>query len=140
MNPTAYSMTTNDIYDLLTDAISAVIAKDWSIVQLNVQFLGDGQDIECEGTYLTPAGDVEPILAEFPEEMIEALQKLYVIQRNEGRPQANLLEINLTAQGTFTADFSWDQEIQDEDQHFNNGGTAREWIEIRKAKYGETDR
>lgn len=129
-------MTTDDIYNLLTDAISAVITTDWTIVQLNVQFLGDGLDIECDGTYLTPAGAVEPIFAEFPEDLVEALQKLYIHRKDKGYPPANLLQINLTAQGQFTTDFSWDQEIQDEDEHFSKGGTAREWMAIREARYG----
>lgn len=133
-------MTTDDIYNLLTDTVSAILTKDWTIVRLNVQYLGDGQDVECDGTYLTPAGDVEPILTEFPEEMIEALQKLYVLYQNSGRPRANLLEVHLTAQGQLSAEFSWDQELQDEDEHFSNGGTAREWMAIRAAKYGSAEK
>ena len=133
-------MTTEDIYNLLAETISAIILKDWTIVRLNVQYLGDGRDVECDGTYLTPAGDAEPILTEFPEELIEALQKLYILHKDSGRPRANLLEIHLTAQGQLSAEFSWDQEMQDEDEHFSNGGTAREWMAIRAANYGSAEK
>ncbi|GAB3509256.1 hypothetical protein GCM10027341_46040 [Spirosoma knui] len=129
-------MTQNDIYNVLTDAISSVIPNEWTIARLNVQMLSDGQDIEFEGTYLTPEGDAEPLSTEFPDEVTEAVQALYVLRKNEGHPQANHLQINLTVQGKFTTDFSWDQELQDEDDHFSAGGTAREWMAIREAKYG----
>ena len=129
-------MTTNEIYDVLTDAISAIITDDWTIARLNVQFLADGLEVECDGTYLSPEGEIEQLSTDFPDEMIEALQELYLIRKKEGHPRANRLQIDLTAQGQFTTDFSWDQEIQDEEDHFNNGGTAREWITIREAKYG----
>ncbi|UFH56454.1 hypothetical protein [Spirosoma sp. KNUC1025] len=129
-------MTTNEIYDVLTDAISSVIPDEWTIARLNVQILSDGQDIEFDGTYLTPDGEAEPLIADFPVEVIEAVQELYLYRKNEGLPPANLLQIDLTAQGKFTTDFSWDQEIQDEDDHFSKGGTVREWMAIRKEKYG----
>lgn len=132
-------MTTNEIYDVLTDAISSVIPDEWTIARLNVQILSDGQDIEFYGTYLTPAGEAEPLATEFPDEVTEAVQELYLHRKNEGLPRANLLQIDLTEQGKFTTDFSWDQEIQDEDEHFTNGGTAHEWMEIRKARYGSDD-
>lgn len=132
-------MTTNEIYDVLTDGISAIIPDDWTIVRLNAQFLSGGQEVELDGTYLTPAGEAEPLSTDFPDEVVEAVQELYLHRKNGGHPRANRLQIDLTAQGKFTADFSWDQEIQDEDDHFTNGGTAREWIEIRKARYGSTD-
>lgn len=129
-------MTTNEIYDVLTDAISAIITDDWTIARLNVQFLSEGLDVECDGTYLTAEGEVEQLSTDFPDEMTEALQELYQIRKDEGQSRANRLQIDVTAQGKFTTDFSWDQEIQDEEDHFNNGGTAREWITIREAKYG----
>ncbi|WP_420147695.1 hypothetical protein [Spirosoma sp.] len=132
-------MTTNEIYDVLTDAISSVIPDEWTIARLNVQILSDGQDIEFDGTYLTPGGEAEPLVADFADEVTEAVQELYLQRKTEGLPRANLLQIDLTAQGKFTTDFSWDQEIQDEDEHFSNGGTAREWMEIRKARYGAED-
>lgn len=129
-------MTTNEIYDVLTDAISTIITDEWTIARLNVQFLSDGQEIEFDGTYLTPAGEVEPLSTDFPEDMVEAVQELFQHWKNDGRPGVNRLQIDLTAQGKFTADFTWDQEIQDEEEHFAKGGTAREWIAIREAKYG----
>ncbi len=132
-------MTINDIYNILTDAISSVIPDEWTIARLNVQMLGDGQDIEFDGTYLTPADEVEPLITDFPDEVIEAVQALYLMRKNEGHPHANLLQIDLTSQGQFTTEFSWDQELQDEDDHFSAGGTAREWIAIREAKYGQTE-
>lgn len=132
-------MTTNEIYDVLTDAISSIIPDEWTIVRLNVQFLSDGLEVEFDGFYLTPTGEDEPLSTDFPDEMIEAVQELYLHRKNEGLPPANRLQIDLTPQGKFTADFSWDQEIQDEEDHFNKGGTAREWIAIREAKYGPID-
>ncbi|QMW03633.1 hypothetical protein [Spirosoma foliorum] len=129
-------MTTNEIYDVLTDGISSIITDEWTIVRLNVQILSDGQDIEFEGTYLTPAGEAEPLSTDFPDELVEAVQELYLHRKTEGLPPANRLQIDLTAQGQFSTEFSWDQEIQDEDDHFSKGGTAREWITIREAKYG----
>ncbi|MBD2702160.1 hypothetical protein IC229_16025 [Spirosoma sp. BT702] len=129
-------MTTNEIYDVLTDAISSVIPGDWTIARLNVSFFSDGQEIEFDGTYLNPEGEAEPLTTDFPDEVTEAVQRLYAHRTQEGHPRANQLQIDLTVDGRFTTDFSWDQEIQDEDEHFSNGGTAREWIAIREAKYG----
>lgn len=132
-------MTANDIYDILTDAISSTIPDAWTIARLNVQMLADGQDIEFDGTYLTPAGEVEPLSTDWPEEVTESVQALYLLRRQEGHPPANRLQIDLTAQGQFSTEFSWDQELQDEDDHFSAGGTAREWVAIREAKYGPLD-
>lgn len=131
-------MTTNDIYNVLTDAISAAIPDEWTIVRLNVQMLADGQDIEFDGTYLTPTGEAQPLTTDFPDEVTQAVQELYLRRKNEGHSPANLLQIDLTVQGQFTTEFHWDQELQDEDDHFSAGGTAREWMAIREAKYGPT--
>ena len=132
-------MTVNEIYDVLTDAISRAIPDAWTIARLNVQMLTDGGDIEFDGTYLTTTGEVEPLTTDFPDEVIEAVQELYVLRKTEGQPRANLLQIDLTVQGQFTTEYSWDQELQDEDDHFSAGGTARGWIAIREAKYGPID-
>lgn len=132
-------MTTEEIYDVLTDAISRVIPNNWLIARLNVQMLTNGQDIEFDGTYLTPTNEVEPLNTDFPGEVIEAVQELYVLRKTEGHPPANLLQIDLTVQGQFTTEYSWDQELQDEDDHFSAGGTAREWTAIREAKYGSAE-
>ena len=132
-------MTTNEIYNVLTDAISTIIPDEWTIVRLNVQFLENGQEVEFDGTYLTPTGELDQLSTDFPDEMIEAVQELYQHRKTEGLPRANRLQIDLTAQGKFTTDFSWDQEIQDEEDHFTKGGTAREWMAIRKEKYGTDD-
>lgn len=132
-------MTTNEIYDVLTEAISAAIPDEWVIARVNVQLLADGQEIEFDGIYLTPDGEAEPLVASFSEEVIEAVQELYLLRKHEGHPPANQLKIDLTAQGQFTTEFSWDQEIQDEDEHFSKGGTASEWMVIREAKYGPID-
>lgn len=129
-------MTTNDIYNILTDAISSVIPNEWTIARLTIHMLADGQDIEFDGTYLTPAGDAEPLAIEFPDEVTEAIQALYIMRKNAGEPRANRMQIDLTVQGKFTTEFSWDQELQDEDDHFSAGGTASEWMAIREAKYG----
>ncbi len=132
-------MTTNEIYDVLTDAISAIIPDEWTIVRLNAQFLADGLEVELDGHYLTPAGELEVLSTDFPDEATEAVQELYLQRKTAGEPAANRLQIDLTAQGQFTVEFSWDQEIQDEEDHFSKGGTAREWIAIREAKYGPID-
>ncbi|GAB3997615.1 hypothetical protein GCM10028807_43100 [Spirosoma daeguense] len=132
-------MTTNDIYDVLTDAISSVIPDNWTIARLTIHFFANGQEIEFGGIYLTPDGEAQPLLTDFPEEVTEAVQQLYVQRKNEGQSDFNQLQIDLTVDGKFTADFSWDQEIQDEDDHFSNGGTAHEWMAIREAKYGSPD-
>lgn len=129
-------MTTNEIYDTLVDTISALVTDEWTIVRLNAQLLLDGQEVEFYGTYLTPAGDVEVLSTDFPDEMTEAVQELYQQHRSAGQPPANQLQIDITAQGQISADFSWDQEVADEDEHFSKGGTAREWMAIREAKYG----
>ena len=132
-------MTTNELYDALTDAISAIIPDEWTIVRLNAQFLSDGQEVELDGTYLTPANEPEVLSTDFPDEVIEAIQELHQQRKTAGEPRTNRLQIDLTAQGQFTADFSWDQEIQDEDDHFSKGGTANQWTAIRKEKYGSAD-
>jgi hypothetical protein len=132
-------MTTNDIYNILTDAMSAEIADDWAIVRLNVRFLADGQDIEFDGTYLTVTDELKPLSTDFPDEVTAAIQALYFLRKNEGNERANRLQIDLSVQGKFTVEFSWDQEMQDEDDFFSAGGTVREWVAIRDAKYGPPD-
>ena len=132
-------MTVNEIYDVLTDAISAAIPNEWTIARLEIQFLTDGHEIEFNGTYLTPEQEVEPLPVDFPDEVVDAVRELYQHRKSEGHPPANLLQIDVTTQGNFTTEFSWDQEIQDEDEHFSKGGTAKEWIVIREAKYGSAD-
>ncbi len=129
-------MTTNAMYELVTDAIAESIADEWTIARLQVQFLDNGLDIEFDGTYLDPAGETHPLSTDFADEVTEAMQQLYQLRKNEGRPRANQLQFDLTRAGQYTTDFTWDQEIQDEDEHFSRGGTAREWQAIREAKYG----
>lgn len=129
-------MDKNEIYNVLTDAISSVIPDEWTIARLTVQFLSDGQEIEFDGIYLTPAGEAEPLTTDFPDEVTEAVQELYLYRKSTGQPRFNRLQIDLTVQGKFSTDFGWDQEIQDEDDHFSQGGTAQEWMAIRETKYG----
>jgi hypothetical protein len=132
-------MTTEDIYNVLTDAISSVIPDEWLIARLNVQILSDGDDIEFDGTYLTPSDELKPLMTDFPDEVTDVVKALYLLRKKAGEPQANCLQINLSAQGKFTTEFSWDQELQDEDDFFSAGGSAREWMAIREAKYGPLD-
>jgi len=129
-------MNTNTIYDLLVDTVMENITGSWTIARLNVQFLSDGQDIEFVGTYLDSAGEVHPLSTDFADDITEAMQMLYQSRKRESLPRANKLQMDLTTAGKYTIDYSWDQEIQDEDEHFSKGGTAREWQAIREAKYG----
>jgi hypothetical protein len=133
-------MSTNAIYDLLIDSVMENITGEWTIARLNVQFLANGQDIEFIGTYLDKAGEVQPLSTDFAEDLTEAMQELYQARKRESLPRANQLQIDLTTAGKYTVEYHWDQEIQDEDEHFTNGGTAREWQAIREAKYGTDPR
>lgn len=133
-------MAKNEIYDVLTDAISSAIPDEWTIARLTVQFLSDGQEVEFEGIYLTPTGEAEPLPTDFPDEVTEAVQELYLHRKTTGQPRFNRLQIDLTVEGKFSTDFSWDQEIQDEEEHFSQGGTAQEWMVIREAKYGPIEK
>lgn len=132
-------MTPDDIYNILTDAISTNIPDEWTIARVNVQMLDNGQDIEFDGFYLTPSGDAEVLVTEFPADVTDAVQTLYRMRLEDGMPPANRLQIDLTPQGQFTTDFSWDQEMQDEDDHFSRGGTAAEWLAIREERYGKPE-
>ena len=132
-------MTTNDIYNLLIDSVMESISGEWTITRLNVQFITDGQEIEFDGTYLDPAGEVHPISTDFPEDLPEAMKTLYGQRKQESLPRANKLQIDLNTAGKYTTAYSWDQEIQDEDEHFSGGGTVREWQAIRQAKYGTAE-
>ena len=129
-------MTTDEIYDLLAESINEVIPEGWAIARLNVQYLVSGHETEFEGVYLTPSGDAKALPSEFPIEAIEAIQELYTIRINAGHPRWNRLHIDLSAKGDFSINFTWDQEIQDEDEHFMKGGTAQEWLKIRTERYG----
>lgn len=131
-------MTTNTIYELVTRAIQGNIAEPWTVVQLTIQYLASSQDVEFEGTYLDASGEAQPLSTEFSDDVTEAVQTLFALRDNEGLPRSNRLAITLSAQGRLAADYSWDQEIQDEDDHFSNGGTVKEWIKIREAKYGSS--
>jgi hypothetical protein len=126
------------IYDLLIDAMEEHLPHGWTIARLNVQFLTNGQDVEFSGTYLDENGEVQPLTTDFNDEVTEAVQSLYQVRKSDGQPRANTLQLDLTAAGQYTTAYSWDQEIQDEDDHFSSGGTAREWQAIREARYGPT--
>ncbi len=132
------AMTTDEIYDLLAEAINEVIPEPWAIARLNVQYLASGNETEFSGTYLTKAGEAQFLPSEFPIEAIEAIETLHTLRKNSGFPRWNNLHIDLSAKGDFAINFTWDQEIQDEDEHFMNGGTAKEWARIRAEKYGES--
>ncbi|RYF77736.1 MAG: hypothetical protein EOO39_03205 [Cytophagaceae bacterium] len=129
-------MKPNAIYDLLIDAMEEHLPVGWTIARLNVQFVTNGEDVEFAGTYLDQAGEPQPLTTDFPDEVIEAVQRLYQLRKTDGHPRANTFQLDLTAAGQYTTAYSWDQEIQDEDDHFSNGGTARDWQAIRDAKYG----
>lgn len=124
------------IYDLLIDAMEEHLPVGWTIARLTVQFVTNGQDIEFSGTYLDPTGEPQPLTTDFPDDVTEAVQRLTQLRKTEGLPRANTLQLDLLAAGQYTTTYNWDQEIQDEDDHFSNGGTAREWQAIRAAKYG----
>jgi hypothetical protein len=130
-------MTTNTIYTLLIDAATEHLQNPWTICRLTVHFLTNGDDIELKGTYLDPAGEDHPLTTDFPDDIPAALQQLYQNRKRDGHPRANVLQVDFAPTGQFTTAYSWDQEIQDEDDHFSNGGTAKEWQAIRAAKYGE---
>ncbi|KAB7733234.1 hypothetical protein F5984_04710 [Rudanella paleaurantiibacter] len=132
-------MTHNDIFNVLTDAISSAIRDEWLIARLNVQILTDGTDIEFDGTYLTATNELKVLDTDFPDEVTDVVRALYLLRKNANEPRANRLQIDLTAQGKFKAEFSWDQELQDEDDFFAAGGSARDWVALRDAKYGPPD-
>ncbi|WP_375445873.1 hypothetical protein [uncultured Fibrella sp.] len=129
-------MKPNAIFDLLIDAMEEHLPTGWTIARLNIQFVTNGQDVEFSGTYLDQTGEPQPLSTDFPDEVTEAVQTLYQLRKTDGQPRANTIQLDLMAAGQYTTVYSWDQEIQDEDDHFSNGGTAREWQAIRDAKYG----
>lgn len=131
-------MKPNTIYDLLIDAMEEHLPTGWTIARLTVQFVTSGEDVEFAGTYLDRNGEPQPLTTDFPDEVTEAVQRLYQLRKTGGQPRANTFQLDLTAAGQYTTAYSWDQEIQDEDDHFSRGGTAREWQAIREAKYGRT--
>lgn len=131
-------MTTDEIYDLLAEAINEVVPDAWTMARLNVQYLVSGHETEFEGVYLTPSGNALPLPSDFPVEAIEAIQELNTIRQREGHPRWNRLHIDLSAKGDFNINFTWDQEIQDEDEHFMKGGTVAAWAKIRAERYGLT--
>ena len=124
------------VYDLLIDAVMEANTNTWTIARLNIQFLADGEDVEFYGSYLDEAGEPQVLSTDFSHEVTEALQRLYKQRETNGDAPANQLEMDLTSDGRFTTAFSWDQELQDEDEHFANGGTVQAWQAIRAAKYG----
>lgn len=124
------------IYDLLVDAVMEANTDKWTIARLNVQFLADGEDVEFYGNYLDEAGESQVLSTDFPGEVTEAMQQLYKQRETNGDTRANQLQMDLTSDGRFTTAFDWDQELQDEDEHFANGGTVKTWQAIREAKYG----
>lgn len=121
---------------MLAEAVNELIPETWSVARLNVQYLVSGHETEFEGVYLTPVGEAMPLPSDFPIEAVEAIQELHTIRKNDGQPHWNRLHIDLSGKGDFAISFTWDQEIQDEDDHFMNGGTVAEWSRIRAEKYG----
>jgi hypothetical protein len=124
------------VYDLLIDAMEEHLPTGWTIARLTVQFLTNGEDVEFAGTYLDQQGEPQPLTTDFADDVTDAVQRLYASRKAEGQPRANTFQLDLTAAGQYTTTYGWDQEIQDEDDHFSNGGTARDWKAIREAKYG----
>lgn len=129
-------MELNAIYDLMIDAVMEANTDKWTIARLNVQFIADGEDVEFYGTYLDEAGEPQTLSTDFSDELTEAMQQLYKQRETNGEPRANQLQMDITSDGRYTTAYSWDQELQDEDEHFANGGTAQAWQAIRQAKYG----
>ncbi|AUD03326.1 hypothetical protein [Spirosoma pollinicola] len=129
-------MKTETIFDLLTTAVNEVITEPWTIAELNIRYLASTNDAECDGTYLDASGDVQVLSTEFPDEVIDVLPELFTNRASEGNPPANSIQMTVSAQGRFAVDYEWDQEIQDEDDHFTKGGTVKDWLQIRKDKYG----
>lgn len=132
-------MTIDDIYDVLAEAINDIIPETWTVARMYVQYLSSGHETEFEGVYLTPAGEAMPLSSDFPVEVVDAVLELHTLRKNAGYPRWNRLQIDLTRKGDFNIDFTWDQEIQDEDDHFMKGGTVAEWAKIRAEKYGNAD-
>lgn len=131
-------MKTETIYELLATAIQELITETWTIAELNIRYLVSSHEAECDGTYLDATGDVQVLSTDFPDEVIDVLPFLFVNRANDGNPPANSLQMTISAQGRFAVDYEWDQEIQDEDDHFSKGGTVKEWLKIRQEKYGYT--
>ncbi|AKD53782.1 hypothetical protein [Spirosoma radiotolerans] len=129
-------MKTEAIYELLTRAVHEIITEPWTIAELNIRYLVSTNEAECDGTYLDASGEAQVLSTEFPDELIDVLPELFTNRASEGNPPANSIQLTVSAQGRFAADYEWDQEIQDEDDHFTKGGTVKEWLKIRKEKYG----
>ncbi|GAB2519038.1 hypothetical protein [Spirosoma aerophilum] len=129
-------MKTETIYELLATSIHDLITEPWTIAELNIRYLVSSNEAECDGTYLDGAGEAQVLSTEFPDEVVEVLPFLFVNRADAGEPAANSIQMTLSAQGRFAVDYEWDQEIQDEDDHFTKGGTVKEWLAIRKEKYG----
>ncbi|GAB3741150.1 hypothetical protein [Spirosoma lituiforme] len=129
-------MRTEAIYELLTRAVHDVITEPWTIAELNIRYLASTNEAECDGTYLDASGEAQVLSTEFPDELLEALPELFTNRANEGNPSANSIQMTISAQSRFAVDYEWDQEIQDEDDHFTQGGTVKDWLRIRKEKYG----
>ena len=130
-------MKTNAAYTLLIDAMEEHLPDGWTSARLNVLFLASGGEVEFSGTYLDANGDEQPLTTDFADEVTEAMQQLYAVRKRDGQPRANMLQFDLTAAGQYSTAYRWDQEMQDEEDHFSKGGTAREWQEIRAANYGD---
>lgn len=131
-------MRTEAIYELLTRAVNEIITEPWTIAELNIRYLVSTNEAECDGTYLDASGEAQVLSTEFPDELIEVLPELFTNRAGEGNPPANSVQMTISAQGRFAADYEWDQEIQDEDDHFTKGGTVKEWLKIQKEKYGHS--
>jgi len=131
-------MRTEAIYELLTRAVHDVITEPWTIAELNIHYIGSTNEAECDGTYLDASGEVQVLSTEFPDEIVEVLPEIFTNRAGDGNPPANSAQMTISAQGRFAIDYEWDQEIQDEDDHFTKGGTVKEWLKIQKEKYGHS--
>lgn len=129
-------MGTEAIYDLLISAVGEAITEPWTIAELTIHYLMSSQDVEFSGTYLDASGEAQVLSTEFSDEVVEAVQLLFASRATDGNPRSNCLELTISTLGRFTTDYSWDQEIQDEDDHFSKGGTVKEWVAFRTEKYG----
>ncbi|SOD94733.1 hypothetical protein [Spirosoma fluviale] len=131
-------MKTELIYELVATAMQELITEPWTIAELNIRYLASSHEAECDGTYLDASGEAQVLSTDFPDEVLEALPFLFVNRTNDGNPPTNSVQMTVSAQGRFAVDYEWDQEIEDEDEHFSKGGTVKEWLKIRQEKYGYT--
>ena len=109
--------TVNEIYDFLGQSIIENAPQDWTEALLSIEILPDFSSYN--GIYVTPQGNYDMSVFDFPVETGDYLRDLHKITTKEGRNKWNNAKFEVMPDKNFNMEFTWNQELQDEVDGYN---------------------